>query len=789
MALTRPKFAQFDTTITSITDPQLVLNKNSTIANVDIGFVFNRDGGTASNVGVIWQESDSRFALIQTSNSGVTNSNISVSSYANLRVGRLIADDGLFYSNGNPISTGGGGGSSSVTVGEIDGGSVRSNSVTGVSTISFNNSTGFHVSDLGSGEVMVSLGSAFKTIQVAGQSNVVASGEDTLTLVAGNNISITTNATSKAITIGTTPDVYGLGANGTWTAANIGLQNMYWGAVAYGGGKYIATNGGFNYFSYSTDGGFNWNVIEAPWSTYPWVQIPATFRPLAYGNGTWVLSYNQNSDHRDVATSPDGITWTKHANATPLTTNIDEAGHEWFGVIFDGSQFVMYSSGVRGSPNSGYPRIISSTDGITWTGKSPTLYPNNITTSDSLGHDAIGPYYQMDLAHGGGTYVSIGIGYNTVGGGIASNSAFYSTNLTSWTKVTLPFAGSWQRVAYGNGVFIALSVGPSRAIRSYDLGHTWTEITIPGTTYNNITYGNGQWLLLQADNSDSANWTPTSYSDDDGTTWHSVNMPVFSGYYGPFTGGYTDVTFGEAFVAVSQDPWSLGVNLVAVSDTLGSCCYGNANVSAYLSSGNITVGGIKTDNYYYANGTPISFSGGGSSYGNTQVAEYLAVNPQPGTYSNSNVSSYLTANPEPGTYSNSNVASYLTTYTGNITAGNVLTDNYLYANGAPISFGGGTSEADHIINGTSNVQVYSNSSVTVSVAGTANVVTVTNDTVQMPNLYLANSAGGAGATIWFNPTAGSIDFVIGGATIEGDLMLLSGTEDLMSGSGTFDLMV
>lgn len=38
--------------------------------------------------------------------------------------------------------------------------------------------------------------------------------------------------------------------------------------------------------------------------------------------------------------------------------------------------------------------------------------------------------------------------------------------------------------------------------------------------------------------------------------------------------------------------------------------------------GNITVGNIFTDGYYYANGTP--FSGGGSSYGNANVADYLA---------------------------------------------------------------------------------------------------------------------------------------------------------------------
>ena len=58
-------------------------------------------------------------------------------------------------------------------------------------------------------------------------------------------------------------------------------------------------------------------------------------------------------------------------------------------------------------------------------------------------------------------------------------------------------------------------------------------------------------------------------------------------------------------------------------------------------SGNANVGNILTDNYYYANGTPISFAG---------------------TYGNSNVSSFLAA------YGSNTIST-----TGNITAGNIIT--------------------------------------------------------------------------------------------------------------------
>jgi hypothetical protein len=52
------------------------------------------------------------------------------------------------------------------------------------------------------GEITINGANTFSTIVVAGQSNVVAdSGSDSLTLVAGTNITITTNPTTDAITI------------------------------------------------------------------------------------------------------------------------------------------------------------------------------------------------------------------------------------------------------------------------------------------------------------------------------------------------------------------------------------------------------------------------------------------------------------------------------------------------------------------------------------------------------------------------------------------------------------
>lgn len=80
-----------------------------------------------------------------------------------------------------------------------------SGSVTGVSTLRFDNDTGISVSDLGSGAVKISLGSSFKTWKVTGQSDLVAFGEDTISLIAGSGVSLTTNPSGspyKSLTIG-----------------------------------------------------------------------------------------------------------------------------------------------------------------------------------------------------------------------------------------------------------------------------------------------------------------------------------------------------------------------------------------------------------------------------------------------------------------------------------------------------------------------------------------------------------------------------------------------------------
>lgn len=90
MGLTRPTAAQITTVVSTITDPLTVLHEGATSANIDIGFIMDR--GNASNVAFVWQESSGQFILATTSSTGITNANVTISSYANLQAGYFVGD-------------------------------------------------------------------------------------------------------------------------------------------------------------------------------------------------------------------------------------------------------------------------------------------------------------------------------------------------------------------------------------------------------------------------------------------------------------------------------------------------------------------------------------------------------------------------------------------------------------------------------------------------------------------------------------------------------------------------
>jgi len=100
--------------------------------------------------------------------------------------------NGTYLQGLSPISLQG----LTVSQSNITGGNLT-NTISNVTGLFFDTDTGFNVTDLANGNVVVSLGSTFKTWEVNGQPSLVAVGEDTVEFIAGNGIIITTDPNSN----------------------------------------------------------------------------------------------------------------------------------------------------------------------------------------------------------------------------------------------------------------------------------------------------------------------------------------------------------------------------------------------------------------------------------------------------------------------------------------------------------------------------------------------------------------------------------------------------------------
>lgn len=99
-----------------------------------------------------------------------------------------------------PVITG------SISVSLIDATNTVSNSLPNITAIRFDTESGFDITDLGSGAVKIGMNSTFKTWKVDGQTDLVASGLDTIRFVAGPGVTIETDplAATKSITFSST---------------------------------------------------------------------------------------------------------------------------------------------------------------------------------------------------------------------------------------------------------------------------------------------------------------------------------------------------------------------------------------------------------------------------------------------------------------------------------------------------------------------------------------------------------------------------------------------------------
>jgi hypothetical protein len=148
---------------------------------------------------------------------------------------------------------------------------------------------------------------------------------------------------------------------------------------------------------------------------------------------------------------------------------------------------------------------------------------NNIVVQDYAFKKAITPdlgkYSWGDVAFGNGVFVA-------VSNSGASTQSATSVDGKNWTiRSNLPSAGAWSVVVYGNGIFAAFISSSTKAAISADNGVTWTSKTLPiSAIWTDAVYGNNAFVVLPLS---SAN---TVVSTDNGDTWVQGNIGVSSSW-------------------------------------------------------------------------------------------------------------------------------------------------------------------------------------------------------------------------------------------------------------------
>lgn len=173
------------------------------------------------------------------------------------------------------------------------------------------------------------------------------------------------------------------------------------------------------------------------------------------------------------------------------------------------------------------------------------------------------------IAYGNGVFVAVTSGTGT-------SKAASSTDGVNWTQRSLPAGNNWASIVYGNGKFVAIS-GQATAV-STDGGATWSPGTLPSSqTWTSVTYGNGVFVAI-------ADWSAAAATSTDGITWAPQTLPSNTHWYSVAYGGGVFVAVG-ASTAVASSPDGITWTPRTNSGDWSSVCYGNGQFVSVNNSG------------------------------------------------------------------------------------------------------------------------------------------------------------------------------------------------------------
>ena len=350
--------------------------------------------------------------------------------------------------------------------------------------------------------------------------------------------------------------------------------------------------------AYSTDG-INWYGSVSGNTIIQNTGTGAYLRDISLNadKTIWVFISNSNSSGNfTLATSSDGINWTK---ITSMTLNGSSGPFIYFNfsqIVHDGSKWLMVG-GYQVSNSDQLNYLAYSTDLINWT----SINFSNYVTS---------------IIYGNSVWLGAG----------ANNNLYYSTNGFDWVTTTTSLS-SYQGPFYfaNNRFFISISNGTAPFYTSTD-GLTWTICTISPTQSSNLLNGNVIWYnnkyygAYQYDNFANA-----IIQSDDGISWtfYSILNNNFTNIlstasYTPYLKNIlstTPVTFTTLSVTVSENQISGSTLPLSISGLHG--WYDGGDISTIINSiNNVTIWQDKSGNNFDASvndptNTPVLQTTGG----------------------------------------------------------------------------------------------------------------------------------------------------------------------------------
>jgi hypothetical protein len=226
----------------------------------------------------------------------------------------------------------------------------------------------------------------------------------------------------------------------TWTPRTSGTTNTFTG-VTYGNGVFVAVG----------DGG---TILTSPDGVTWMPRTSGTTNLLygvTYGNGVFVaVGYACT-----ILTSPDGGTWTGKTSGTanPYPYTGVTYGNGTFAAVGFSYAFYPWAPGWVGS-------IITSPDGVTWTGKTA---------------GGVSPLY--GVAYVNGIFIAVGVG----------GTIYTSSDGITWTQRKSITNDVLYGVTYGNGTFVFVGEGGTIQSATLDFadfkGTIGTQFTISGSGF------------------------------------------------------------------------------------------------------------------------------------------------------------------------------------------------------------------------------------------------------------------------------------------------------------------